>query len=277
MKIISGDSYALVEPRGAYVRKLVIGGRDILKETQDGKETHGGACNLIPYAGRVRNATYTFDGRVYLLPVNSGSNSIHGFAKDRVFKLEEGDSACMLRALSQISDRGYPSELRTEITMRIGERRFEVAYEITNTGAQRAPVVIGSHPYFLTGERWRLIHSSEIERLNTDSEGIPDGTLQRVDYNHLRDMSGMTFDECYSGGGLISLVSDETVIRIQRNGMNFFVLYNGRYCSGSSVAVEPMTGAPDAFNNRIGLNILEPGQSMECSFLIEVGDSGEQT
>jgi len=52
--------------------------------------------------------------------------------------------------------------------------------------------------------------------------------------------------------------------------MPFFVLYNGKYAEGKSIAIEPLTGAPDAFNNGIGLKIIDPLKSLNTQFKIKL-------
>jgi len=43
-----------------------------------------------------------------------------------------------------------------------------------------------------------------------------------------------------------------------------------------SLALEPMTCAPDAFRNRLGLHVLEPGQRVSASWGLVVGGASRQ-
>ena len=63
---------------GAYIKSLSLSGVDILMETPDGEQTHGGAALLIPYANRVRNASYTWNGKEYHLPKTMGNTAYMG-------------------------------------------------------------------------------------------------------------------------------------------------------------------------------------------------------
>ena len=146
--ISDGDSAAIVEPTGAWIRKLVLNREEILKESTDGKATHGGACSLIPFAGRVRNATYSMDGEQYTLPRNDGNNSIHGFTRNALFSFAPGNSTGDAAFHAIAANIGYPSRLDVTITMHIETARFTAAYAVKNTGAKRAPLVIGCHPTF---------------------------------------------------------------------------------------------------------------------------------
>ncbi len=270
VRLSEGDDFAIVDRKGAWIKRLSLDHKDILKESTDGKTTHGGACQLIPFAGRVRNASYSLDGAGYTLPRNDGENSIHGFVRNMHFDSgirEDGKSAAF-HVLA--TEAGYPSELDVTITMGVERHRFAAAYVVRNAGDRRAPLVIGSHPYFLFIGKWRLSHSERLERLVLTGGYFPDGTVEQADFNASTDTGLMRFDDCFRGGGTLTLSDDEKDIVIRRNNMQYFLIYNGIYSEGRSVAIEPMTGAPDAFNNGMGLCLLDPGAVFRCSFEIGI-------
>lgn len=268
VRIASGQSYAVVDPNGAWISRLVLNADEILKKSGDGKPTHGGACSLIPFAGRVRNASYSLDGRTYTLPANDGDNSIHGFTRNLPFRTDvAGDGSSAVFRTSAVNA-GYPSRLDVAITMRIGPSWFALAYDVKNSGDRRAPLVIGCHPYFLIHDKWRLLHEGRLERLIMSDGYFPDGRTVTANFNSVENMGENEFDDCFRGGGTLTLRDGKRDVVIKRNNMDYVLLYNGRYADGTSVAIEPMTGAPDAFNNGIGLCLLDPETSFSCSFEI---------
>ena len=52
--------------------------------------------------------------------------------------------------------------------------------------------------------------------------------------------------------------------------MPYIVIYNGEHAGNNAVAIEPMTGAPDAYHNGIGIISLDKGNEFKCSYSIEV-------
>ena len=269
VKLSSGRSFALIDLTGAWIKNLVLDGEKILKDSVDGKRTHGGACSLIPFAGRVRNAAYRFDGIDYTLTKNNGNNSIHGFIRDVPFNCLQGDGENNATFSAEASNGGYPTQIEVSISMHLEDSRFKTAYRVRNTGEKRAPLVIGCHPYFLAGSPCRLLHNSRLERLVFTDQYFPDGTVANADFNSVKDLGELKLDSCFRNGGTLTFIDNERELIIRRNNMDYFLLYNGKYCDGRSVAIEPMTGAPDAFNNGIGLHLLEPGEVFGCSFEIE--------
>lgn len=267
MKLRAGRSVAEVEGRGAYLSSLTLDGRQILLSSRDGRQTHGGACNLLPYAGRIRNGTYRFMGRRYSFPRGEDGNSIHGFARDREFEMSSpvGSSAV---CYAVIGDDGYPSELNVGIRYDLSPGWFAVRYDVSNTGKASAPLVIGSHPYFLTEGRWRITPSSPAVRLRLADMYFPDGTTEEFDFG--RYLNDVPLDSCFNGGGSLLLSSERGDLVVSRTGMDYFLVYNGEYALGRSVAIEPMTGAPDAYNNGIGLRVLAPRERYTCGYTVSL-------
>lgn len=269
LQISSGQSSAKIDATGAYLHSLILGGREILKSTGDGEQTHGGCAVLIPYAGRVRNATYSFEGTQYLLPRNYGENSIHGFVKNYEFSTVEKDDSSVALSLSR-NEKGYPVPLETLIGYSLDSSSLKVSVSVSNKGNKGAPLLIGFHPYFIADKGWQLAHTERLQELNFSDGYFPDGTYSDTDFNNDTRISERQFDNAYLGGGEITLENRDIDLTIQRKNMDYLVIYNGEYAEGKSVAVEPMSGAPDAFNNHMGLVSLGSGETYDCGFSIVV-------
>ncbi|MEM4777996.1 MAG: hypothetical protein QW062_00930 [Thermoplasmatales archaeon] len=128
-----------------------------------------------------------------------------------------------------------------------------------------APLSIGLHPYFLHGGSWKVRQPSKVKKLNYIDTYFPDGTMTEINSEYLSSGNQREFDNCFLVGPSLSLETAHHIIDIQTENMNYFVIYNGKYSSGKSVAVEPMTSAPDAFNNGIGLITLKSNSKFTCS------------
>lgn len=271
IRISERDSSAIIDETGAYLSSLSLSGKEIIKKSGDGEQTHGGCAVLIPYAGRIRNATYSYEGKTYMLPRNNGENSIHGLLKDKVWKVKSQEQNAV-KLSSNLVDPGYPTAIDTTITYSLDGTSLTVTTQVTNSGSERAPLLIGFHPYFLFKGGWRISHDEDMRELNFRDGFFPDGTTEPVNFNSMEKMNEMNFDNCFAGGGKITLLSEEGKITLSRRNFEYLVIYNGAYSEGRSVAIEPMTGAPDAFNNGIGLIEVEPASSFLCEFSITYGE-----
>ena len=178
IEIESGRSRAGIDPVGAYLKSLVLDNREVLMESLDGKQTHGGMALLIPFANRVRNAEYSFDGIKYRLPNNDGRNSIHGLTRDVEWKkLHRNANSKEAELEYTLESKGYPSVMRILVKYGITENSLAVDFSAFNLGSRPVPLVIGTHPYFRINGNWQIHHSTEIKKLNYLDEYFPDRTF----------------------------------------------------------------------------------------------------
>ena len=260
-----GSTEALVDLAGAHVDALSVGGVGVIKPSTDGRPTHGGIAVLIPYAGRVRGGEYAFQGRTFRLPVGEDGNAIHGFAKDARWEVEQKGRASVVLA-SALKREGYPSTLRALVRYAAGRRTFSTACSVTNTGESACPVVVGFHPYF-AGAHWRLTAPSTAYRYELRDRYFPTGKKARRSMRRLGPR--VRLDDCFGAPGTVELLTESYRLRLTRRSMPYLVIYDGRY-AGKSVAIEPYTGLPDAFNNGVGVRTLGPGETFECGYRVAV-------
>lgn len=268
MIIESGSSTAEILERGAYVRSLSIDGSPLLKQTSDDSMTHGGCAVLIPFAGRIRGATYVYDGKTYSLPRNDGDNAIHGFLKDRDLLLKK-KTASSVTLEASIAQTGYPTTLRVRIDYQIFSRGFRVDCQVTNVGESRAPLSVGFHPYFM-GKNWEIEHECKIQKLQTSDGVFPNGKIDPSAFGTIGQGNHEKFDDCFQFPCNAQLRTDSHSLTIRKKNMPFVMVYNGEWAEGESLAFEPYTSAPDAFNNGIGLINLLPNESHECGFEVQL-------
>lgn len=261
------------EERGAYLSSLFIGSTRILKESHDMVDTHGGMAILAPFANRIRNAEYSFDGKKYALTKNTEGNAIHGFAKGTDFTVvDQGDSGVTLESV--LSDTGYPGKMKLRVHYSLSSNRFETKVEAENESDSDLPFQIGFHPYFSFSDEWSISTVSPVAMLNYQDNYFPNGECVLKDPFSMGSDHSLSLDTCYLSSGDIKFFAGTHRLVITRNELPYFVLYNGDYCEGKSVAIEPMSAPPDCFNNGFGLKRVKPKERYVCSFAIQIESSG---
>lgn len=270
----SEDFFATIYRRGAYVGQIVKNGKKILKETEDGIDIKGGIPILVPYGDLVRNAKYTFHETEYHLPKNAHvvgnyRDSIHGLARTQEWNVKKRNDNS-ISIFTEINDPGYPSILGVEITYTIIEGSFAASISVVNIGEVPAPLVIGAHPYFAISGPWKLHHQDRIQMLNYPDGIFPDGKMIDYSFNDINNPEKLNLDSSFVGGGTLKLESKYSTIILERINMTYFEVYNGTFAGKNSVALEPLTGAIDAFNNGIGLKEISSGEKFECGFRITI-------
>ncbi|WP_016731101.1 aldose 1-epimerase [Saccharolobus islandicus] len=257
MKIKKGDTEAEILTKGAYLNAFRIGSKDMILKGDLERPTRGGMAILIPYSNRVKNAEYIFEGVKYTLPQNREGNAIHGLVMDKEFSVvtKSDDSVSLEHVLEH---EGYPSRLDCLITYKVFKYGLRTKIVIRNVGNKRAPLTVGAHPYFITADDWRIIvEKEESVKKCVSFNKIPTGELIKTKLEHT------DYDDCFLISGSIQLHSSYSKVRITRRNMPFVQIYTG---IRGTVAIEPMSGAPDAYHNGLGLKILEPNESSYFAF-----------
>lgn len=263
--VSSGSSKAEVSLTGAHVGSLSLDGEAVLKPSTDGSQTHGGAAVLIPFPGRVRGGVYSFEGSRYAIPVGEDGNARHGFAKDLQWELSE-KSTDSARLKTVLAGSGYPVTLEVELKYSLTVSSFSTSCTVRNSGERDCPLAIGFHPYFLAKD-WRIT-TGKAYRYELADGYFPTGRREEYSFGDAGRARG-SLDDVFAVDGQVSLEDAERSLHITRKNMPYLVVYDGKYADGVSVAVEPYTAVPDAFNNGIGLVALHPGQSFACGYSVE--------
>lgn len=269
IKLVNENSYATVDLAGGGIQELVLENERIIKPSTDGYRTHGGMAILAPFANRIRSGIYSFMGREFVLPVNSEGNAIHGFAKDATFSpAEVEDSSC--RVKTDLTGPGYPWTIRLEVSYTVTKDVFKCSVVAKNRSNSPAPFQIGFHPYFTFSDYWSLSSHLPGALLDYKDKFFPDGTSIVVDPFLLESASSANLDNTFLQTGPLIFATEGRKIFINRKNLNYLVIYNGIYSEGISVAIEPMSSPPNAFNNEIGLAIIMPGSAYRASFTIKM-------
>jgi aldose 1-epimerase len=232
---------------------------------------------LSPFPCRIRAGKYRLNGKAYQFDhlFNDGT-AIHGLLFNKAFAVtgEEADELSGTVFLSYTYDRedkGYPFHYSCQIKYCLHpDGVLEVLTTVTNLDDKPIPIADGWHPYFRLGGRvddWELqFHADAI--VEFDEELIPTGHLaQYVLFDQSRSIGDLSLDNCFALKP--GLVSPACEIYNPANGCRISFLPDPNYPylqiytprSRDSIAVENLSGAPDCFNNKMGLTMLAPGHS----------------
>jgi aldose 1-epimerase len=288
----TGESVSILPNLGATVRELVLRCDkrlySLLEYPLSHEDTianeHFAGVKLIPFPGRVTDATYRFGGNAYKLKVNSSNNfAIHGFFFNRPYKLfkttvEDNAASVVLVSAHNGRTKGYPFRFEVRLTYRLEVGSFTCTNEIRNTDKRPIPIGDGWHPYFKTvGSARRLQLSLPAHAVvEVTPFKVPTGEMRSpVKKRALVPMNRKTLDSVFDFGKkrqrvTTSLLDKKLGLEVQlwqdsgAGKYRYLILY--RPASGTSVAIEPWTCAPDSFNNNMGLIVLKPGAQFRASY-----------
>ena len=150
------------------------------------------------YANRIAGGRFTIDGHAYQLPLNDGTNSLHGgplgFDRHiwRIVSVHGGaEPSVTLAYLSPDGDQGYPGALSVTATYTLAAAALRVDYRATTT----APTILNitNHSFFnLAGEASARTILDELLTIPAESYTPVNAAL--IPTGEFRPVAGTPFD-----------------------------------------------------------------------------------
>ena len=254
---------------------------------------------LFPYPNRVKNGTFTFQGKTYSLPINNGPNAIHGFAIsapwDVVEQSTDGGEAA-ITGHYQISKnspemlKNWPTDASLKIRYGLSGRKLTMTVTVSNPTADDLPYGFGVHPYFRCPFRGADLEKTKVilpaARYWVLDEFVPTGETKpvdaRLDFRKGQAMKGLKLDDVLAG---LSFTGETCVCRLvdETLGAEFLLSFDRNIRElvvytppgdGNIISLEPYTQTTDAVNlatKKIdgGLRVLGHGKSDTIKIAME--------
>ncbi len=270
-----GDQHAVVTEVGAGLRAYSAGGREVLDGYPlDALADSGRGQLLIPWPNRIRDGVYRLDGREHQLPLNEPErgNAIHGLVRWSTWTV--ADRAADRVVLEHVlhPQPGYPFTLELRVEYALSDDGLSVRTTATNVGAESCPYGAGSHPYLAVADvDEAVLRLPAGTVLESDERGIPVGASPvdgELDFRAAHPVGSVRLDHCFTDlereeDGLARVELDGTTLWVDES-YPYLMVFTGDALPDAerrrSIAVEPMTCAPNAFASGDGLVVLEPGE-----------------
>jgi aldose 1-epimerase len=294
-ELTHGRQRAVVTEVGGGLRSYTSDGADILDGYGAREMCRGGRGQvLVPWPNRLGGGRYRFGGSELQLPINEPErgNAIHGLVRWASWQAGEQEEARLVMRHLLHPQPGYPFTLELTVEYQLSPRGLTVTTTGTNRGTSPLPFGAGFHPYLTVGAATvddAFLSLPAHAMLETDDNGIPTGTETAVDgspydFRHRRPVAGTRLDTCFSGlergpegttRATMSTGDGGRQVTLWADGsFPYLMVFTGDTLQPDrrrrSLAVEPMTCAPDAFNNGLGLLVLQPGEQVSGSWGISV-------
>ena len=289
--LTSGEQRAVVTEVGAGLRTYTVAGRDVIDGYGEGEMcTIGRGQLLLPWPNRIEDGRYEFEGSVYQMPITEPGrhNALHGLTRWVNWSAVEHVADGVVMSLVLHPQEGYPFALHLQAEYRLSSTGLTVRTTATNLGTEAAPYGAGHHPYLTVGSviDQVLLKLPALMRLETNDRLIPTGRLLATkgtayDFLELRPIGSLRMDTAFASlvpdsDGVIRIYfqaagGDPSVILWMEPAYRFLMVYTPDAISDSSrrrrsLAIEPMTCAPNAFRSGDGLIVLQPGESTSTTW-----------
>ena len=208
---------------------------------------------LFPIVGRLKNDTYTIEGKTYELPR-------HGFARNFEFELENQteNTVVLLFTENQETLKHYPFQFELRLKYELIENSLKINYSILNKSQETMPFSIGAHPAFAINELFSdftiafnevedfVSHELEKEQFNNSSKKIPseNGKIN-LDYA-LFEKDALVFKHLKSDK-LTLLKNNQPYISVEFKGFPYLGIWTKP--NAPFLCIEPWCGLADNINH----------------------------
>lgn len=241
---------------------------------------------LFPFANRIKNGEYTFNDTKHKLDCNEvdKNNALHGLVYNKTFtsihkELKSDYALVTVQYKDDGKSKGFPFKFDIELTYILSESGINLSIKVKNRDEKAFPFTMGWHPYFNSKN---LDKSSINFESNTkhlfDKQQIISGTTN-LDIKMPFQLKGVKLDDSYVlETNEIEFSTPEYGFKITSTSKeNFLQLYTPD--QSNVIAIEPMTGLGNNFNNKISLQTLHPNDTynVEWNLAIETFETKIET
>lgn len=286
LKDLSNNSFAEIYAFGALLNKFCASNDEEMVNVIEGFSTPLQAsekidpffksAKLSPFACRVKDGKFKFGEKDYhLKKYFSRSDAIHGLLFNETFSIvnyySNADAASVsLEYLYDKREEGFPFRYRCGIEYILTSgNSLTIITTVTNCDHKMMPVADGWHPYFTLGDiinNYQLEFQSK-EMLEFDENLVPTGKLLPYhDFSSLKKVGEQSFDNCFTLNfaecqPLCVLRNPSKKVQLEfypSSSYPYLQIFTPDH--HRSIAIENLSAAPDAFNNAMGLRVLEPNE-----------------
>ena len=262
---------------GARISSLIVGGKTIIKELPDFSYSDSyAAAILFPFASRIEKGAYQFDGKTYQLDCNqAGINALHGLVYNKTStvinqKVTDSTAAVTMVYTETNPPKGFPFQYALEVTYTLSENNVGIAIKVTNLDTTPFPFTLGWHPYFYTEHLAEsVVKFNSHQQVAFDEKLI---TKELVLFTNEGDFAieNKQLDDCFvMNDAVIEFETNEYQVTITSDAaQNYLQMFTPPH--RMLIAIEPMTGISNSFNNGIGLQVLAPAKTYEINWHLSI-------
>ncbi len=232
---------------------------------------------LSPFPCRIDEGIYFFNNKEYKFQNKFRDGSaIHGLLFQKPFEVidemaDEKMASLILKYEYKKDDAGYPFDYQCEIRYLLKpDNILKIDTVVSNLSNTEIPIADGWHPYFRLGNNVNecMLRFNKGDMVEFNDKLIPTGKL--ISYNLFNEstlLNDVFLDNCFIPAQKNGEAICEIYNPINKLKISFFT--NGSYPylqiftpdDRKSIAIENLSGAPNCFNNKMGLTLLQPRHS----------------
>nr|WP_261799348.1 aldose 1-epimerase [Winogradskyella echinorum] len=262
---------------GGRITKLLVNSIKVISGTPSNYKKDYASAILFPFANRIKHGEYVFNNSKYKLVCNeeANKNAIHGLVYNKYFKVIDKDistdfCSITLRYIEKDGCEGFPFKYSITVKYTLKEESLLLKITIKNDDDKSFPFTLGWHPYFLSSNLFnsKLSFSSNAN-YKSNKQGI---VIGKEDLKEEMPMllKNRKFDDAYVlQSDLVKFITPNYQLQLESSAEhNFLQIYTPDL--SDRIAIEPMTGVSDSFNNNIGKQIICSNDDYSIEWQIKI-------
>ncbi|MDG1397522.1 MAG: aldose 1-epimerase [Polaribacter sp.] len=262
---------------GGRLKDLKIKAISLIKEIPEfDYSTSYASSILFPFVGRMAEGKYSYQNKEYQLNCNDNSNNtLHGLVYNKKFNVvkETKNINCasvVINYEEANENLGFPYKFNLQLTYTLFENEIRLSVIIKNIDHKTFPFTLGWHPYFFCDKLSRsTLEFESNQKIKFNENLITEKVIAHKTEKHFK-IKDQQLDDCFIlNANTIDFLTPDYHIEISSNqSENYLQLYTPKDLP--LIAIEPMTGISNSFNNNIGLQQLAPNQKHSTTWNVKL-------
>ncbi len=235
---------------------------------------------LFPIVGRLKNDSYTFNGKTYQLPR-------HGFARNMEFAFDKKSDSQVIFELNETEETKaiYPFTFKLLLAYTLMDNELVIEYFVRNQSDEVVPFSIGAHPAFSISEKFENYslqfnkedlfetHHLENESFNGKTT-LVDTKNNAIALNYvLFEKDALVFKSLKSNEVILKN-KDRAILKVNYDHFPYLGIWTKQ--NAPFLCIEPWCGLADSSNHngdleeKEGINHLPAGEDFLRAIRIEI-------
>ncbi|MFY9243873.1 MAG: aldose 1-epimerase [Polaribacter sp.] len=263
--------------QGGSLQELKLKDIYLIKEQENfDYEVSYASSILFPFCSRIKKGVYKFKEEKYQLALNdNGKSALHGLVYDKyfeVFEPEEHQDNCSVTVnyFEKDLNIGFPFKFFISTTYTLFDTELQVRVTVKNMDTKAFPFTLGWHPYFISNQLEKSSLTFKSDKKVKFSKNLIAKKIVEINQEENFNIENKQLDDCFFlNDDKVKFTTPNYGIEISSNAKeNFLQLYTPQGLP--LIAIEPMTGISDSFNNKIGLQVLEPKETYVITWKVKL-------
>lgn len=281
VNLVNSDnrSYATISlNQGASLQELFINNTAVIEDLSPLKYSDTYASSILfPFANRIKDGSYTFNGEEFQLEINQKeeNNALHGLVYSKTFKILNEDvsdtEASIKLEYNEVNEsKGFPYNYTIQLQYILTEDSLKLTVSVKNTDSKSFPFTLGWHPYFISKNLYKSSLKFDSNRKIILGERMITTGVEDYKNGDSFEIKDKQLDDCFilNNNKVQFLTPDYDLEMNASSNETFLQMYTPP--RANTIAIESTTGVSDSFNNKIGLQVLEPGKTYNIDWEIKL-------